>query len=163
MKSTIAHIIVLGTFGVFVAMSLGLGMTFQQPITLQEKVAKADLIVVGKVTDVQCRWDEPKTLVHTYVSVSIEEIVKGQSLDDKITITLPGGRVGDIAAIMPGMPSFQKGERVLLFLIRDRYSDNLYLVHGAHGKDSIMPDSRMGSTGKILPEFLEEIRGYIPK
>jgi hypothetical protein len=163
MKRNIALIIVLATLSAFIAPSLGLGFSSQQPITLQEKTANADLIVVGKVTDVQCRWDEPKTLIHTYVSVSIEEIVKGQSPNDKITITMPGGEVGNLIAAMPGMPSFRKGERVLLFLIRDRYSDDLYLVHGVHGKDSIMPDNRMRSTGKTLPEFLNEIRQCIPK
>lgn len=161
MKRTIIIIFVLATLRMFFPMSLGLGLSSQEVISLEQKTAKADLIVVGKVTDVQSRWDEPKTIIHTFVSVSIEEIVKGQSPNDKITITLPGGRVGDIADLMPGMPSFQNGERVLVFLIHDRYSDDLYLVHGAYGKHKIMPDNKIESTSKTLPEFLNEIRRFI--
>jgi hypothetical protein len=136
---------------------LWLGIQLPRRNNAPTKSAKADLIVVGKVTDVQCSWGEPKTFIHTFVSISIEEIVKGQSPDNKIIITMPGGQVGNLIADMPGMPSFKDGERGLLFLIRDRYSDDLYLVHGAYAKESIMHDNRIWSTGETLPELLNEI------
>ena len=161
MKRTIITIFVLASLRMVFPMSLGLRLSSQQPISLQQKTAKADLIVVGKVTDVQCRWDEPKTMIYTFVSVSIEETVKGQPPNDEITIMVPGGMVGDMAVSVPGMPSFGEGERVLLFLIRDIYSDNFVVVHGKLGKYRIGLNNEIPSMSKTLPEALSEIRQFV--
>ena len=119
------------------------------------------MIVVGKVTDVKSGWTEPKTIPSTFVSVSIEEGVKGYLTSSEITIEVPGGSDGKVLSIVLGMPEFHKGERVLLFLIRDLHSDKYYLVHGGYGKYRVGPDNEMADLSKTLPEFLSEIRQYI--
>jgi hypothetical protein len=62
------------------------------------------------------------------------------------------------------MPSFYKGEKVLVFLARDFYSGIFFVILGAAGKFSIRRvDNMVESTGKTLPEFLDEVRLYITK
>jgi hypothetical protein len=150
---------------VILATCFCLGFSFQREVSLEQKTAEADLIVVGKVEDVESRWDDPnsKSMIYTYVSLSVEEIVKGSSPGKDITIRFSGGVVDGIGAWTGGMPSFRKGDRVLLFLSRDLYSDNFFVLGGAIGKYQISPKNMVESTGKILPEFLEMVRRYIDK
>jgi len=140
----------------------GSELGFQEELTLQQKAIKADLILVGKVTDAETR-EEPKGMIYTYITVSIEENIKGNPGKDKIIIRVTGGEVDGIAAIWEGMPSFSKGERVLVFLLQDlRFSpDCFFLVRGNQGKYSIAPNNIVLSIGKPLPEFVDEIRRYI--
>lgn len=156
-------IFILATLISFYSICLGSGLSSQQEISLAQKTARADLILVGKVTDVQARWDEQETMIYAFISVSIEETVKGQSPNKEITVRVPGGTVGDETVTVFEMPSFNKEERVLLFLIRDIYSDNFFVVHGKLGKYRITLDNKIPSMSKTLPEALSEIRQFISK
>jgi hypothetical protein len=64
----------------------------------------------------QSQWEDGN--IFTYVSVSIEQYVKGAG-DKEVAIKIPGGRVGDIIQLVSDTPSFRIGERMLLFLKDD--------------------------------------------
>jgi hypothetical protein len=53
--------------------------------------------------------------IETVTEVVVEESIKGES-GPVVRIHEPGGRVGDEARLMAGVPEFTDGERVLLFL-----------------------------------------------
>ena len=165
MMRTKVFIVISAGFGLVFALCYHLGFCLQEEITLQQKTAEADLIVVGTVNNVEARWNDPtsKSQIYTYVSLSLKEDVKGSSPDKDITIRILGGEVDGIGARVEGMPVFLKGEKVLVFLIRDLHSDNFFVLGGTAGKYQIGPDNMVGSTGKTLPEFLNEVRLYIDK
>jgi hypothetical protein len=124
---------------------------------------KADLIVIGRAIDVKTRWDETRSMIYTYVSLSLEEAIKGCSSKKDIMIRVPGGVVDEIGTFVPEMASFRKGERALVFLIRDLRYDNCFVLYGQYGKYEIDQYNVVTSEEVPLPEFLNEIRRYMPK
>ena len=141
----------------------GLGLGFQEARSLQQKTEEADLIVVGRVTKVEARWNDPalKSMIYTYTTLSVEEEVKGSSLEKEITIRIPGGVVDGIMGIMDGMAHFHTEERVVVFLLHDFHSSNFFVLGGVIGKYTIEPNNGMAFSGKSLSEFIAEIRQYI--
>lgn len=145
-------------------MSFSLGLGSQEEMSLERKTGESDLIIIGRVIEVKTAWDETKSLIYTFVSLSVEENIKGYSPNKDVTIKIPGGIIeGEMGAWVPGMPRFQKGERVLLFLLRDSCSDNFFVANGVHGKYLITEENTVASEEVPLPAFLKEIRRNILK
>jgi hypothetical protein len=163
MMKTRSSVFGLAALSLAFIMCPGLGLSFQHEITLRQITDEADLIVVGRVTDVEARWNDPalKTMIYTYTTLSVEEEIKGSSPEKEITIKVPGGVVDGIAGIMHGLAHFHTGERVVVFLLRDLHSSLFFVVEGAAGKYSIGIDNKVEFIGKSLSVFLDEIRQYI--
>ena len=168
---TRTKVFVLSALSALLSMCLGPALRSQERISiesleqnnLEQKTLKADLIVIGRVINGESKWDEKKSNIYTYVSLSLEEVIKGGSPKKDITIKILGGTVGEITGIVNEMPSFRKGERALVFLERDLRSDNYLVLTGRYGKFEISQNDIVTSGGVPLAEFLDEIRQYIPK
>ena len=157
---------VLSALSAILSICFSLELKSQEEISvesLEQKTVKADLIVIGRVIDAKSSWDETKSNISTYVSLSIEEEIKGHSSKEDIVIRVPGGAVDEIGTRVPEMASFRKGERALVFLIRDLRSDYFFVLYGQYGKYEIDQDNMVTSDAVPLPEFLNEIRQFIPK
>lgn len=156
---------VLSALSAILSMCFSLGLRSQEEISvesLEQKTVKADLIVTGRVIDVKTRRNETRSNIYTYVSLSIQEAIKGHSSKKDIMIKVPGGVVGDIGTRVPEMAGFRKGERALVFLIRDLRSDYFFVLYGQYGKYEIDDDNMVMSEEVVpLAEFLNEIRQYI--
>ena len=163
MMKTRSSVFGLAALSLIFIMPPSLKLGFQEEITLRQKTEEADLIVVGKVTNVEARWNDPtlKSMIYTYTTLSVEEEIKGSSPEKEITIAVPGGVVDGIAGIMHGLAHFHTGERVVVFLLRDFHSSNFFVVEGVVGKYTIELNNRMEFSGKSLSEFIAEIRQYI--
>ena len=83
---------------------------------LEELTTGADSIIVGTVAERTSQWNDERTQIYTSVVVSVEESFKGTLSQDSIAITVPGGEVGEIGQWVSHMPSFDRGERAVLFL-----------------------------------------------
>ncbi|GEM_PF-2282631 len=55
---------------------------------------KADLIVIGTVTSMTCKWDKNKKDIYAYIAIKCDDWLKGKRLN-KITIKSWGGEIGD--------------------------------------------------------------------
>src|SRR5262245_46535550 len=64
-------------------------------LDLDDLVAENSLILVGEVLSSRSYWNDPGTLILTEVQVSVSEVLKGRWESHEITVTLPGGTVGD--------------------------------------------------------------------
>ena len=87
--------------------------------SVEELTYEADSILIGEVKDIESRWDKERTLIHTYVTVSVTEYIKRileTEEPEEITVRVPGGQVGDIALKVSDTPEFVEGEGVFLFL-----------------------------------------------
>jgi hypothetical protein len=69
------------------------GATTQLRVDLPELARNSDAVVHGVVRRVESRWS-----------------------GDKLRVTQPGGRVGDIGQVVHGLASFTAGEEVVVFL-----------------------------------------------
>jgi len=84
--------------------------------SLQELTKKSDSIVMARVDDAVSSWDAAHKEIYTFYTLSVLQGVKGNKGATTITLRELGGTVGNISSIVPGMPSFQKGEEVVVFL-----------------------------------------------
>jgi hypothetical protein len=88
-------------------------------LTLAEMVEKSDVIVEGRVSDIRSMWNENQTMIVTYIDITFapEAVLKdnpnenGQRPENKITLKLWGGIVGDITTVVLGNPSlYSRGQ-----------------------------------------------------
>jgi hypothetical protein len=84
-------------------------------LNLEQLVKRADLIVQGQVQSVYSQWDEDRRLVFTYVSIRVDESIKGGSRQS-ILIRQVGGTAGTIRMSVAGVPEFKSGEMAIVFL-----------------------------------------------
>lgn len=82
----------------------------------REEVERSKAIIVGRVLHSHVERS-PQFGIETVTDVVLEETVKG-SVDGALQIHEPGGVLGDEAYVIPGVPAFIEGDRVLLFLCR---------------------------------------------
>jgi len=85
-----------------------------EELSVNDLTMQSDTIVVGTVSKVDSFWLDQR--IYTDVSISVDQIVKGDPLPAEITVRQPGGRVGDIWEWVEDTPGFAPGERTVLFL-----------------------------------------------
>jgi hypothetical protein len=78
------------------------------------EVERSKAIIVGRVLRSHVE-SSPQFGIETVTDVILEETIKG-SVGNVIQIHEPGGVLGDQAYVIPGVPAFIEGDRVLLFL-----------------------------------------------
>lgn len=111
-------------FGLFLAggiLTLGAGAAHAAsllPVSLDEMVERAETIVAGRVVEQEARFNDDRTLILTYTTLAVDETLAGKA-GATVVVSEYGGQVGDLGLVVPGMPSFVKGERVVLFLCHD--------------------------------------------
>ena len=139
--------------------SFGTGSGLVEQLTLEQLVMGADYIVVGTVTDMISQSDAQHGSINTLVTLSAEDWIKG-SLEGQIVITLPGGEMNGKWLWVEDAPSFQLGERAVVFL--EESEDTFTVVGGFQGKFSI--DKNNMVSGKLpLTQFIEQLRDIAAK
>jgi hypothetical protein len=86
----------------------------------------ARAIVRGRVLAVSCDFDAQGRIC-TFVTLRINEVLKGQITSRRIVLKEPGGQVGLQGSTIYGAPQFKPDEEVLLYL--DTWNDGSLRVH----------------------------------
>ena len=132
-----------------------------QRMSARELTLESSSILYGKCTRTESAWNKDKTMILTTVTVVPEYYLKG-NLGSEVTITVPGGRVGNIIYEVSEMPAFQKGEEVFAFIWK--HPSGLNLVTGGYqGKLQIRTEAGTGlktlegrQLGKAVPKKLTQ-------
>jgi matrixin/putative Ig domain-containing protein len=96
-------------------------------------------IVVGRVLSLASRLDTDADRVFTYVTIRVEERLKGAIDSRRIVIKEEGGEAEGQGSLIFGAPHFVPGERVFLYL--DTWPDGSLRVHQmSFGKLSVVED-----------------------
>ncbi len=117
----------------------------------EELINGADGIITGTVVESSSFWNDKHTQIFTSFILSVEENIKSVTKGNRIAITLPGGKIGDIGLWVSGLPDFNQGERALVFLkkpviehvfkdqsLNQLYPEDQFEVYGGYrGKFSI--------------------------
>lgn len=153
--------------GLILAMALGVSApaeatTFVR-VGLDYLVAENGLIVVGEVLSTRSYWNDPGTLILTDVQISVSEVLKGRWADHEITVTIPGGTVGDDTIAVIGGAELIPGNSYVLFLqkgnlpgasgvrvVRDHSQGILEIKLGKNGLRAISQAARMGLVSDAL-------------
>lgn len=115
--------------------------TTVEKMSLRDLAKKSDAIMLARVEDETARYDTNKE-IYTYVTLRVLEPVKGPKADAVITIRQLGGTVGDIASIVPGTPSFKKGEEVVVFLTKNDTAGYPWVMGLQQGKYTVTSDEK---------------------
>jgi hypothetical protein len=107
----------------------------------EELVLGARAIVRGRVFAVECAMDGDR--IYTYVTLRVQEVLKGDIASRKITIKEEGGEYAGLGSITWGTPQFAPREQVLVYLTtRDDGSLRVYDMY--LGKFNIIEDKSSG-------------------
>lgn len=108
--------------------------------TVQEMTGVSELVLSGVVTQVRQNQPSASGLPSTKVTIAVAKVYKGFASASTITISIPGGvRHGRIMRI-PGMPSFDLGQEVVVFLERAAYG---WIPSGlSNGKFQVVTDEQ---------------------
>jgi hypothetical protein len=139
-------------------------------LTVPQMSKLAQSIVVGKVTEVRCEWNDAHNQIYTYITFKVDETLKGGH-QDYISMRQLGGIVGDVMADVVGFPKFKVGTEQLLF-IQDNPSGFMPIVGASQGKFDILMDKETGNktvinnlvgTDLISPETLGQAQAVTTK
>ena len=121
----------------FVGTNAALATTVQK-LSLQELTKKSDSIVMARVDDATSSWDANHKEIYSYYTLRVLQPVNGRKGETTITLREIGGTVGNIASIVPGMPSCKKGEEVVVFLTQKDAAGYPWVMGLQQGKYSIV-------------------------
>src|SRR5437763_1576274 len=113
------------------------------PMTDDEMIIGARVIVTGKVLNIESSYDAQQDRIYTYVTVKVQQVLKGEISERRIVLKELGGQVGDRGLTIWGNPQFKRDERVLLYL--DTWKDgSLRTYQMLLGKFTIVKDDASG-------------------
>ena len=110
------------------------GATLIAPPSLDQLVARADLVFEGTVVDVRSSWRETREgrVIMSDVTFGVVRSLKGE-LSQQVVLEMFGGTVGKDTMRIAGMPAFALGDHDVLFVRRGDTS-GLPLVGLMHGR-----------------------------
>lgn len=131
-------------------------------IQLEDVVPRATSIARGIVTSSRTEW-YGQSIVTIY-AVRIEESLKGEQ-GRSLRFLLPGGSLGKVQTLWPGLPRLTSGDEIVLFAEADSSLPALRPIDFIHG---IVPIRRSPSDGarvvdargkaESLEQFLDAVR-----
>lgn len=90
--------------------------TTLRPMSLAEMTDQAELIFTGSVVRSEVVLSRDGTFPFTFVTLRVEEVLKGEAECDELTLRLDGGQLGQEAVFVDGMPELEEGGSYLLFV-----------------------------------------------
>ena len=129
-----------------------------EKLTLDELTARAESILVAEVGEIACYKDDEGN-IYTLVTLSIEQNIKGET-QQEVVIRIPGGELNGQTLWVEDAPSFQLGERTVVFL--EECEGTFSVVGGFQGKFTI-DSSNMVDGDTPLSQFIDQIRDILAK
>jgi hypothetical protein len=139
----------------------------QRALKVDELAKRAEVVAVGRVTELKSEWNQDQTMIFTRVTLAVDEYIKGgDRTSSLVTITTLGGEVGEVGEMYTHAPSFRQNERVVVFLQKDQRGE--YRVSGGtQGKYNIEKDPVTGQMvvagEQRLEEFTEAVKQDLRK
>ena len=100
-----------------------------------ELVTSSEVILTGRVAAVTSGWDQQT--IYTYVTVDVDQVIKGSLFERRITLQQLGGTDGTFELVVGDQAHFTVSEGVLLFLEASPVDDTLRTVGLWRGKWTI--------------------------
>jgi hypothetical protein len=122
--------------------SPGAGATVMVEVGIEDLALSAQLVVRGTVvrrgTRVVLRGDVAEPETHVWIEVA--ERIVGDDDARVVHVREPGGDLPDAEVRVSGSPSYEPGEEVVVFLVRDAGARGVYrTLHMTQGKFHVQP------------------------
>jgi hypothetical protein len=123
---------------------MGANATTVIPPTFEEMTDRAELVFVGKVLSSRSEWRSVgiDRVIFTLVEFETHDVLKGNG-GKSVTLQFLGGTVGEATLEVSGVPKFNAGDRVLLF-VEGNGIQFCPLVGVFHGKFGVRKDEKTG-------------------
>ncbi len=136
--------IAAGLLAVFAALSVSPVHARVLYLDDETKTELADVVIEGRVEAVDASLMRNGTTVQTSITFLVQDTLKGRlNKQSYLSLTLPGGRVGDHATFITELPTFEQGEDVVLFLVEVE-GGGYATVGGFQSKVLIVTDAKTG-------------------
>ncbi len=118
-------------------------------VSFDELVQKADAIFQGKVLFLQSRFGPNDKTILTDVTFQLEKLLYAKApasarIQDHITLTFAGGRIGDQRMMVTGVPSPELDETYVIFTRLDGKTYASPTIGGAQGLFHVLKDETNG-------------------
>ena len=131
-------------------------------VSLERLSTRSELIFEGRVLSVESTLDPDQIGIHTYVTFQVDDVIKGEYLEEELVLRFLGGTVGDIRVEVADSTFPAVGEEGIYFV----ESLNRFQVNPFYGVDQghflILTESRgqqimMTRSRKIITGFIPEV------
>ena len=129
-------------------------------LTLEEIVARSEVVVHGRCVRTWAAWDSERRFIWTHSEIQVLDRWKGAA-GATVVVSELGGVVGEMGLAVDGMPRYEPGEEVVLFLYRvpNGYWRTRGLGQGKYEVEvSARGESRARDAGSI-EQFKTRVRG----
>lgn len=109
----------------------------------EQLVRRAETVVVGRVAQQHSQWNSDRTRIVTQVTVTVDEVLKGDPNQRSLVVSVPGGEIDGVGELYTHTPRFRVSEAVVLFVERDP-AGVLRVAGGEKGKVTISRDQLTG-------------------
>lgn len=104
-----------------------------EPLNDTELSNNSDMVVIGTVKEIlPSKWNSAdgkrpnntdsfnlESLIYTDITINVDKFFKSSSSSREVTVRVYGGTVGNDTLVVDFEPTFQPGEKVLLYLMKD--------------------------------------------
>ncbi|MBI3665644.1 MAG: hypothetical protein HY236_05355 [Acidobacteria bacterium] len=112
-------------------------------MSLEDLSDRSDLIVQARCVRTWAAWDAQKQIIWTHAELELQAGLKGAP-SQRIVVSEPGGMVDGIGVLVEGVPHYQAGEEVVVFLYRT--PGGLLRTRGlGQGKFTVFADRTTGA------------------
>lgn len=140
---------------VLLVVGAGVAGALMVPLTTEELVEHATLVVTGTVEATRALPPDAQGMIFTEVKVRVNDAVVGATSEEVVTVRYMGGEYGGLGVAVEDQPTFDLGEDVVLFLAPA--SGGVYVCPDAVQSKYTVVDGTVLPAGVTLTEFLAEI------
>ncbi len=130
----------------------------------EDLTRRADVVVIGKVTEVKAKWSADRSRIYSNVTVLVDEHIKGGGSQQSVVIATPGGEIDGVGEAYSHTARFKTDELVIVFAAADRQGQ-LNVVGGDEGKLTVTKDKvtgmQMVADREPLTVFASRLRGVV--
>jgi len=127
------------------------------PLSFDQLVNQSSAVVYGRVAGVQARWTADRRGIESVVTIEVLKGFKGRQ-GDTVSLTLPGGQLGRYVNVIPGAPSFRRGDLAVFFLksrgarlpVTTGFTQGIYRVRSSGGTLLVMAPVVDSGAGRIV-------------
>ena len=124
--------------------------------------ANADLIIIGRVMDIQSikiplSSKEIPFIIVSRARIAPESIIKGEADGTPISIEFAGGQIGDEISVVEDSPNLTIDEKVILFLKKITGSEAYSIIGMNQGKFQIT-DGMVTKRNIPVQQFIQELK-----
>lgn len=142
--------------GIVVASCCGAGAAVLKLLYLDDMAEKSAVVVHATVVGSHTDWNDSRSAIMTFYKVRAHRYLKG-FLGETFEVREPGGKMGNLVMDVPGVPTFQSGEEVVLFLWTDGRSGRYRCIGMEQGVLRVRQEGLLKVVSRSIP-----VRGESP-